>query len=459
MSKTKTIYVCQECGYESPKWLGKCPECNQWNTMIEKVISKEPEIHKIREKSQNMPKSLTDVDVTEERRITSEIEEFDRILGQGLVKNSVVLVGGEPGIGKSTLLLQVSGKYCKKNIKLLYVSAEESIKQTKIRANRLGINFKDLFIVNQTNFNVILEYINKLSPDIVIIDSIQTIYRPELNSTAGSISQVRECAGELSYLAKVRNFVLFLVGHVTKEGAIAGPKVLEHIVDTVLYFEGDRHHNYRVLRTVKNRFGSTNEVGIFEMTDRGLREVKNPSDIFLSERPEDTSGSVVVPTLEGRRPILVEIQALVSFSGYSQPSRRTTGLDYNKVNLLIAVLEKRLKFKLFNKDIFVNVAGGVKVQEPATDLAVICAISSSSKNIPIGRDVVVFGEVGLGGEVRAVANPKKRIEEAERLGFKRCVMPSGNSKGLSLRQDAGIKLIPVNTIYSALKEVLKRTGK
>ncbi|HDM37668.1 MAG TPA: DNA repair protein RadA [Candidatus Omnitrophica bacterium] len=459
MSKTKTIYVCQECGYESPKWLGKCPECGHWNTMIEEITSKELEIHKMRKSFQDIPKSLTDIDVTEERRITSEIEEFDRILGQGLVRNSVVLVGGEPGIGKSTLLLQVSSRYCTKNTKILYVSAEESIKQTKIRANRLEVNFKNLFVVNQTNLDVILEYINRLSPDIVIIDSIQTIYRPELNSTAGSISQVRECAAELSYLAKVRNFTLFLVGHVTKEGAIAGPKVLEHIVDTVLYFEGDRHHNYRILRAVKNRFGSTNEVGIFEMTDRGLKEVKNPSDIFLSERPEDTSGSVVAATLEGSRPILVEIQALVSFSGYPQPSRRTTGVDYNKVNLLIAVLEKRLKFKLFNKDIFVNVAGGVKLQEPATDLAVVCAISSSSKDIPIERDVVVFGEVGLGGEVRAVTHPKKRIEEAERLGFKKCVMPSGNSKGLSLRQDTGIKLIPVNTIYSALKEVLKPTGK
>ena len=456
MNKTKTIYTCQECGYQSPKWLGKCPGCNQWNTMIEELSYKESRTRKIRATSKEMPKSITDIELVEEGRSTSGIEEYDRILGGGLVKGSVVLVGGEPGIGKSTLLLQVGSQYCKKNTKVLYISAEESVKQIKIRANRLGANFKNLFIVNQTDLNVILEYIDKLLPEIVIIDSIQAIYRPELNSTPGNISQVRECAGELTNLAKVKNFSLFLIGHVTKEGAIAGPKVLEHTVDTVLYFEGDRHHNYRILRAVKNRFGSTNEVGIFEMTESGLMEVKNPSDIFLSERPIDTSGSVVVPTLEGTRPILVEIQALVSYSGYSQPTRRTTGLDYNKMNLLLAVLEKRAKLKLSDKDVFVNVAGGVRVVEPATDLAVVVAITSSLKNIPVSKDIIVFGEVGLGGEIRAVTQASKRMEEAKRLGFKRCVVPSGNMKGLSFKKNDNIEIKPVNTVYSALIEVLKK---
>lgn len=454
MSKTKTVYECQECGYQSPKWVGKCPDCNQWNTMIEQVSYKEDKAYQTREIIKDMPKSITDVDLVEEERISSKIEEFDRILGGGLVKGSVVLVGGSPGIGKSTLLLQVSSQYCNSAVKILYISAEESIKQTKLRANRIKSNSKDLFIVNQTNLNVILEYINKISPEIVVIDSVQAIYRPELSSTAGSISQVRECAGELTYLAKVKSFSLFLVGHVTKEGALAGPKILEHMVDTVLYFEGEQHHNYRILRAVKNRFGSTNEVGIFEMTETGLIEVKNPSDVFISERPEDISGSVVAPILEGSRPILVEVQALVSYSGYSQASRRTTGLDYNRVNLLIAVLEKRAKLKLANKDIFVNVVGGIKITEPASDLAVIISIASSLKDIPIKNDIVVFGEVGLGGEVRTVTRAKTRIEEAERIGFKKCIIPEGNTKGIGLDRSS-MEIIPVSTIYGALKEVLK----
>jgi DNA repair protein RadA/Sms len=453
--KVKSIYVCQECGYQSPKWAGKCSGCGQWNTMIEE-LSQAAQTQKKRESYKDMPKSITDIQLIEEERITSPIEEFDRILGGGLVKGSVVLIGGSPGIGKSTLALQLASHYCSKEAKVLYVSAEESIKQTKIRANRLGANAENLFIVNQTDLSVIVEYIDKINPEIVIIDSIQTIYRPELNSTPGNIAQVRECAGELTALAKVRGISLFLIGHVTKEGAIAGPRVLEHTVDTVLYFEGDRFHNYRILRAVKNRFGSTNEVGIFQMTEAGLSEVTNPSDIFLSERPEDTPGSVVVPTLEGTRPILVEIQALVSYSGYPQPTRRTTGLDYNKVNLLIAVLDKRAKFKLANKDVYVNVAGGVKVSEPATDLAVVVAIASSLKNIPVEKSVVVFGEVGLGGEVRAVIQAKKRIDEAKRLGFKKCIMPQGNAKGSEKIERQEIDIRPVNNIYSALKEVLGR---
>jgi DNA repair protein RadA/Sms len=424
--------------------------------MVEEVASKKSEAFEYRETSKEIPESIAEVEISDEKRIFSEIEEFDRILGGGLVLGSVVLIGGAPGIGKSTLLLQLASKYSKKDTKVLYVSAEESTKQTKLRADRLGAVSKNIFIVNQADLNVIVDYIKKISFDIVIVDSIQTIYRPELNSTAGNILQVKECAGHLTYLAKKKNFPLFLVGHITKGGAIAGPKVLEHTVDTVLYFEGDKHHNYRILRAVKNRFGSTNEVGIFEMTETGLQEVKNPSDIFLSERPQNASGSVVVPILEGTRPILVEIQALVSYSGYSQPTRRTTGVDYNKVNLLLAVLEKRGKFKLSNKDVFVNVAGGVKVSEPATDLAVVAAVASSLKNIPIKKEVVVFGEVGLGGERRGVTEATKRVEEAKRLGFKKCVIPASNAKGFSKKLAKDIIIEPVNTIYSALKEILKK---
>lgn len=456
MSKAKSVYTCQICGYQSPKWLGKCSDCGNWNSMMEEVSSSNvnPFGQKI-SGTRESPVAISKVSIKEETRTPSGIEEFDRILGGGLVKGSVVLIGGAPGIGKSTLLMQISESFAGKKSNVLYISAEESIKQAKLRAERVGTRSDNIYIVNQTNINAVIEFIKKLKPDIVIIDSIQALYRPELNSIPGSVSQVRDCAGELTYLAKNKGISLFLVGHITKSGMLAGPKILEHMVDTVLYFEGEQHYNFRILRSIKNRFGATNEVGIFEMASTGLKEIKNPSDIFISERTGNVSGSVIVPTIEGSRPILVEIQALVSYSGYAQAARRTTGLDYNKVNLLIAVLEKRARLKLGNKDVYVNVAGGVKITEPASDLAVIIAVASSLKDAPVNKEMVAFGEVGLSGEVRAVSQAAARIEEARRLGFKRCIMPKANLKGLS-KKYKDIKIEAHSNIHDVLASVIKK---
>jgi DNA repair protein RadA/Sms len=451
MSKTKVFYTCSQCGYQSAKWLGKCPECNQWNTLVEEVSLPENKLLKSRSQKGESPISISKVTIKKEARIPSDISEFDNVIGGGLVKDSVVLIGGSPGIGKSTLLMQIAQRYAQKEKKVLYVSAEESISQAKLRAHRLGSESQNIFIVNQTNVNVIVEFLNKIEFDIVIVDSIQSLYRAEINSIPGSVSQVRECAGELTYLAKNKGFSLFLVGHITKGGSLAGPKILEHMVDAVLYFEGEQHHNYRILRGIKNRFGSTNEVAIFEMSRQGLKEIKNPSNVFISERAENISGSVVVPVIEGSRPIMVEIQSLVSYSGYAQATRRVTGLDYNKVNLLIAVLEKRAKLKLANKDIFVNVAGGVKIAEPASDLAVIIAVASSLKDIKLPSDLCVFGEVGLAGEVRAVSLAEKRVQEAAKLGFKTCIIPGAHSKSLSKKNKMNI--ISVSSIFEALKAI------
>jgi DNA repair protein RadA/Sms len=451
MSKTKVFYTCSQCGYQSAKWLGKCPECNQWNTLVEEVSLPENKLLKSRGQNSESPVSISKVSIKKEARISSDISEFDNVIGGGLVKDSVVLIGGSPGIGKSTLLMQISQQYAQKNKKVLYVSAEESINQAKLRAHRLGSESQNIFIVNQTNVEVIVEFLNKINFDIVIVDSIQSLYRAEINSIPGSVSQVRECAGELTYLAKNKGFSLFLVGHITKGGNLAGPKILEHMVDAVLYFEGEQHQNYRILRGIKNRFGSTNEVAIFEMSQRGLKEIKNPSNVFISQRADNISGSVVVPVIEGSRPIMVEIQSLVSYSGYAQATRRVTGLDYNKVNLLIAVLEKRAKLKLANKDIFVNVAGGVKITEPASDLAVTIAIASSLKDIKLPSDLCVFGEVGLAGEVRAVSLAEKRVQEASKLGFKRCIIPKAHSKLLGKKNKMNI--ISVSSIFEALKAI------
>ncbi len=449
MPKAKVFYTCGECGYQSAKWMGKCPECNQWNTLVEEVNLADDKFFKNRKQKTEAPVSIAKINVESETRIPSNIAEFDNIIGGGLVKGSVVLIGGSPGIGKSTLLLQIAQKYAQGGKKVLYVSAEESINQAKLRAHRVGSGSSNLFIVNQTNLDVIIEFLKKERFEIVIIDSIQALYRAEINSIPGSISQVRECAGELTFLAKSKIFSLFLIGHITKEGALAGPKILEHMVDTVLYFEGEQHHNYRILRGVKNRFGATNEVAIFEMSQEGLKEVKNPSNVFISERADNISGSIVVPVIEGSRPIMVEIQSLVSYSGYAQATRRVTGVDYNKVNLLIAVLEKRAKLKLANKDIFVNVAGGVKISEPASDLAVVLAVASSLKDIKIPTELCAFGEVGLGGEVRAVTLADKRVQEASKLGFKRCIIPAVNAKRLTRKKNK-LDIIAVSTVLEAL---------
>lgn len=454
--KVKTVFACQNCGYQSLKWLGKCPDCNSWNSFVEEDYS-EPAV-KTRQKSalyKDGPILLKDVDFEEASRIKTNIAELDRVLGGGIVPGSVVLVGGDPGIGKSTISLEVSNQLTKQGKTVLYVSGEESVQQTKLRAKRLGSSDDgNLYIVNQTDLSLIIEYIKKLNPEAVIIDSIQVVFDPAISSSAGSVSQVRECSSILTQLAKTSATPVFIIGHVTKEGTIAGPRVLEHIVDTVLYFEGDRFSNYRILRAVKNRFGSTNEIGVFEMTSSGLSEIKNPSQIFLSERPEDVSGSVVTSVLEGSRPLLVEIQALVSRAGFGYARRRAEGFDYNRLSLLVAVLEKRIGLSLESEDIFVNVAGGIKVEDPAADLAVAVAITSAFREAKIMPGTIILGEVGLSGEIRSISQVGLRINEAEKLGFKHCIVPKNNIKS-NFNSKTNIKLIAVSTLKEALDAALK----
>lgn len=429
--KTKTIYSCTECGYESAKWLGKCPACNAWNSFVEELVAAAP---KGAAKSgvplrKNAPSRLCDVSVTQEERMGCGIGELDRVLGGGIVKGSLVLVGGDPGIGKSTLLLQLV-KSVADGAKVFYVSGEESEKQLKMRAERLDIHSEELMVLSETDISSVLHYADELSPDILIIDSVQTMYNPEITSAPGSVSQVRDVTLSLMKLAKETGTAVFVVGHVTKDGALAGPKVLEHMVDCVLYFEGERHQSFRILRAVKNRFGSTNEIGVFDMAGDGLREVKNPSLMFLEGRPSDASGSAVVCTLEGTRPVLAEIQALVSPTGFGMPRRMATGMDYNRVNLLIAVLEKRVGLNLQNQDSYVNIVGGFRLDEPAVDLGVVVAIASSFKNISVDKGLAVIGEVGLTGELRAVNQLDKRLSEIQKLGFTSCIIPHANSRGM-----------------------------
>jgi len=456
--KTRTIFSCQNCGYQSPKWLGRCPDCNSWNSFVEEDYTLPSAKTKGRTALyKDEPILLKDVEIKDENRLKTDILELDRVLGGGVVRGSVILIGGDPGIGKSTLSLQISNQLTKRDKIILYVSGEESVAQTKLRAQRLGQAAKDgnLYIVNQTDLSKIVEYIKKIKPDGVIIDSIQVIFEPTISSSPGSVSQVRECAGILTQLAKTTGTSIFIIGHVTKEGTIAGPRVLEHIVDTVLYFEGERFSIYRILRAVKNRFGSTNEIGVFEMGSSGLKEVKNPSEIFLSERPKDVSGSVVVSIMEGSRPLLVEIQALVSKSSFGYALRRTQGFDYNRMNLLVAVLEKRMGLHLEAEDIFVNVAGGIKIEDPAADLAVAVAITSAFREQLVLGDTVVLGEVGLAGEIRSISQVILRINEAEKLGFKHCVLHRNNYKNLDYKKET-IELVPVATLKEALDIVLRR---
>ncbi len=452
--KTKTLFVCQVCGTQSPKWLGKCPGCNNWNTLVEEQeYSLPPEI-KRNLVFHDEPVLLTDVLIEKEERLTTRITEVDRVLGGGLMRGSVTLVGGDPGIGKSTLCLQVGCQLSQKGYKVLYVSGEESVKQTKMRADRLLTdNQNSFYIVNQVDLNVILDYIDKIKPTLVIVDSIQVMYHPELNSSPGSVSQVRECAAILTQIAKAKGIALFIIGHMTKEGMIAGPMVLEHIVDTVLYFEGERYSSYRILRTTKNRFGSTNEIGVFEMTANGLKEVLNPSQIFLSERPKDSSGSVVVPIMEGTRPFLVEIQGLVSRASFGVVRHKSQGFDVNRLSLLVAVLEKRLGLNLQDKDIFLNVVGGVKVMDPAADLAVVMAIASSLLERIVSYDAVFLGEVGLSAEIRSVSQILPRINEAEKLGFRKCIIPTNNQSIHQQLKNAKIEIIGVKTVKEALENL------
>ncbi|MFH0739254.1 MAG: DNA repair protein RadA [Candidatus Omnitrophota bacterium] len=450
--KTKTVFSCQNCGYQSPKWLGRCPDCNSWNSFVEEDFAAPAAKGKERVSLyKEAPVLLNDVEIKEDHRLKTGIAELDRVLGGGIVLGSVILVGGDPGIGKSTISLQVSNKLVEAGHTVLYVSGEESVAQTKLRARRLGTGKGkgNLYIVNQTDLSLIAEYIKKLKPQVVIIDSIQVIFEPSISSSPGSVSQVRECSGILTQLAKTTGTSLIIIGHVTKEGTIAGPRVLEHIVDTVLYFEGDRFSTYRILRGVKNRFGSTNEIGVFQMGSAGLEEVKNPSEIFLSERPKDVSGSVVVSILEGSRPLLVEIQALVSKAGFGYASRRTQGFDYNRLSLLVAVLEKRVGLHLETEDIFVNVAGGIKVEDPAADLGVALAVASAFREQLLIADTVFLGEIGLAGEVRSISQVTLRINEAQKLGFKRCVLPKNNFKNLNHKKE-NLELIPVSSLKEAL---------
>ncbi len=452
MGKLKTKFICQECGYEVPKWMGKCPACNEWNTFVEEIYEKKSGSIIHSDFSSSEVKKLVDVTVEEEERETTNMNELNRVLGGGIVKGSLILVGGDPGIGKSTLLIQVANNISNRGLKVLYISGEESAKQIKIRSDRLKIKSDELYILPETNMEIITKKIEDLKPNMLIVDSIQTVYSSDITSAPGSVSQVREITSRLMKLSKSKEMTTFIVGHVTKQGSIAGPRVLEHMVDTVLYFEGERHHSYRVLRAVKNRFGSTNEIGIFEMRDVGLVEVKNPSEMLLSGRPLNSSGSVVVPSIEGTRPMLIEIQALVSQTSFGMPRRVATGIDYNRVVLMIAVLEKKAGLQMQNCDTYINVIGGLQIKEPAVDLAIICSLASSFRDKAIDSRTVVIGEVGLTGELRTISFIEKRIKEAQKLGFKTAVIPKSNLKGLSDME--GMNIVGVSSVEEALDIVL-----
>lgn len=456
MAKIKTSYICSECGFESPKWYGKCPSCGEWNTLNEELNSQQTKNSFSNSFSTvNQVLALDDICGENDERIPTKIEEFDRVLGGGIVKGSLVLLSGDPGIGKSTILLQICQNLGSKGQKILYVSGEESANQIKLRAVRIGVTTKNLFILSQTDLATIVECIKAEKPDIVIIDSIQTMVYEQVNSSAGSITQVRECTNVFMHTAKGLGIPIFIVGHVNKDGAIAGPKVLEHIVDTVLYFEGERNYSYRILRGVKNRFGSTNEIGVFEMTADGLKEVLNPSLMMISGRPKNTSGTCVACVMEGTRPILAEVQGLVCATGFGTPRRMSTGFDYNRMSMLLAVLEKRAGYFFNNMDAYVNVVGGLKLDEPAADLTVALALASSLKDKAVDDKTIAFGEVGLAGEIRAVNNCEQRIAEAKRLGFERCIIPFHNYKSITKSLKSTFDIIPVRNIREAFSALVE----
>ena len=449
MAKSKTIFVCNECGYESAKWLGKCPGCNSWNSFFEqKVVESKNSSLKPEDKKRNKPQKLNSYEAKQTFRTSTGFEELDRVLGGGLVKGSLILLGGEPGIGKSTLILQICDKV-KGEGKVLYVSGEESAEQIKFRADRLGINNEDILFLGETDIDIVNQAIIDINPKLVIIDSIQTMYSDELSAAAGSVSQVREITSQIMRICKSREITTIIIGHVTKDGNIAGPRVLEHMVDTVLYLEGERYFSYRILRGVKNRFGSTNEIGMFEMKDIGMCEIENPSSVLLSERNENVAGSIVVASIEGTRPILVELQALTATSVFGMPRRTANGIDYNRLTLLIAVLEKRAGLPLGNQDVYLNIVGGIRINEPALDLGIILAACSSYKNIAIPNDTIAIGEVGLTGEVRSVNQIEKRVKEAEKLGFKKCIIPESNKK--VLKDSSKLDIIGVQNILEAMR--------
>lgn len=450
--KIKSLYVCSQCGFESAKWYGKCPGCGEWNTLNEEIR----ETQKVgyvtpaqRKKPSAVPVPITQISTEDEERYYTGSKELDRVLGGGIVKGSLVLLGGDPGIGKSTILLQIC-RHLGKVLKILYISGEESKRQIKLRASRLDVNCDSIYVMTETDVEIIANQIQDEKPDLVMIDSIQTMNFKELSSSPGSVTQVRECTNILMRTSKALDIPCIIVGHVNKDGAIAGPKVLEHIVDAVLYFEGDKQMSYRILRAVKNRYGSTNEIGVFQMGDRGLSEVENPSLMLLSGRPKNVSGTCVACPMEGSRPILAEIQGLVTNSGFGNPRRMSTGFDYNRMSMLLAVLEKRCGYFFSNLDAYINVIGGLRLDEPATDLAVAIALVSSLKDIVISEDTLAFGEIGLTGEIRAVNHASLRVTEAARLGFRKCILPYHNLKGIVIPPDTDIKLIGVHTIRDAV---------
>jgi len=451
VKKAETLFVCQSCGHQSGKWLGKCPECGEWNSLVEEKTQPSRRSRNGFQLREVSAVAFTDIEPQDDRRLPSGVTEFDRVLGGGIVPGTLALIGGDPGIGKSTLLLQVADKLSDAGMVVLYVSGEESERQIKLRGERLAVAAKNVFLLPETNLENIFREIERLKPTAIIVDSIQTVFSSVIESAPGSVSQVREVAHQFLLLAKNRGIPVFLIGHITKDGSIAGPKVLEHIVDTVLYFEGERHHNHRIVRAVKNRYGAANEVGVFEMTGGGLMPVANPSQMFLQERPQNVAGSIVTACMEGTRPLLVEIQALVSGNKYGTGRRMTQGLDQNRVALLIAMLEKRAGFQLTGDDVFVNIAGGLEVDEPAADLGVVTAIASSFKNVNVDPHTAVFGEVGLTGEVRGAMQASVRAREAQALGFKKIVMPASNVSGLE--RLLGVRVVGVKSVDEALEEL------
>jgi DNA repair protein RadA/Sms len=448
MAKSKIKFICANCGFESLKWLGKCPSCDEWNSFSEELIEERKASVKKGVHAKEV-KTLDSITELSEERIKFGINEFDRVLGGGIIHGSAVLIGGDPGIGKSTLVLQALAKLKEK---VLYVTGEESLRQIKLRAKRLNITSTNILLLAETDLDLISATIKEVEPAIVVIDSIQTVYLPDLENAPGTVTQIRECTNFIMQFAKKTGFSALIIGHVTKEGVIAGPKILEHIVDTVLQFEGERNHSYRILRATKNRFGSTNEIGIFEMHEDGLEEVKNPSEIFLSERDENVNGSVVTSSIEGTRPVLLEVQALVTPSNFGNPQRVATGFDYRRLSILLAVLEKRANLRISAHNVFLNMAGGIRIEEPAVDLAVCCSIASSYLNKPAKTEMLIIGEVGLGGEIRSVSHIEKRIQEAEKLGFSSVVLPKNNLK--SIKQNNKIELIPVDSIIKAINIVI-----
>lgn len=454
-TKQKSVWYCSECGNKQTKWSGQCLQCSQWNTYHEEVeLSSSSRKFEAQPVTNSRPMRLADVKIGNTPRIQTTINECDRLLGGGLVKGSLSLIGGDPGIGKSTLMLQLSHAFAKQGLTVLYICGEESIEQTSMRAKRLGIESDNLLLLSETNYTLIKASVDEIQPDILIIDSIQIVYKSEITSAPGSVSQVRETATEFMHLAKGRGIATFLIGHVTKSGEIAGPRVLEHIVDTVLYFEGDKQHNYRMIRVVKNRFGPTDEIAVFQMQSGGLTEVPNPSQIFLEERRKEVIGSVIIPTIEGTRSILVEAQALVTDTFFSTPSRRCTGLDQNRLALLLAVLEKRMGYQMHKCDVFVSIAGGIKITEPGIDVGVLLAVASSMRNRVINAETVVVGEVGLGGEVRSVPRVESRIKEAINMGFKQCIIPKRNMKSLSEELHKKIKITGIDLVEEAVDLLL-----